>query len=112
MKSKKYDASFIDSNVKRWLDEMRSDDSNCSIVETDRTYAGNTEGFCIKRFNADFVVYNLQNQLEIGKEITAQGNTYIIAKVGKRCFNECEYRNRNGKACTLADGVAFGNKKG
>ena len=88
-----FEISFIDSEVKRWLQEKAPDD-----------------GLCLKRFRADFTVDDLRS-FEEGEIIRTDGENYVITKKGKRCFEECQLLQRTGKPCPLASGVAFGEKE-
>ncbi len=88
-----FEISFIDSEVKRWLQEKAPDD-----------------GLCLKRFRADFTVDDLRS-FEEGEIIRIDGENYVITKKGKRCFEECQLLQRTGKPCPLASGVAFGEKE-
>ena len=88
-----FEISFIDSEVKRWLQEKAPDD-----------------GLCLKRFRADFTVDDLCS-FHGGASITIGGENYVIAKTGKRCFEECQLLQRTGRPCPLASGVAFGEKE-
>ena len=84
------EVSFIDKGVKAWLDENRENN-----------------GLCLQRFNADLVIEGLVGKCE-GDIVEHNGNQYEIAKVGKKCFAECELLKELGTKCPLADGVAFG----
>lgn len=88
-----FEISFIDAEVKRWLEEEAPDD-----------------GLCIKRFKADFTVDNLRS-FEEGERIVIDEESYLIIKKGKRCFDECDLLKRTGRPCPLASGVAFGKKE-
>ena len=88
-----FEISFIDAEVKRWLEEEAPDD-----------------GLCIKRFKADFTVDNLRS-FEEGETIVIDEESYLIIKKGKRCFDECDLLKRTGRPCPLASGVAFGKKE-
>ena len=85
------EASFIDKEVKEWLDENKS----------------NPKGLCLARFNADMTVDNLVGA-SVGDIIEVDGKKYEIAKLGKKCFPECELLKELGAKCPLATGVGFG----
>ena len=86
MSKEHYDNSFIDSEVKVWLD---------STTEA---------GLCFKKWHADYVVEGLLERHE-GDVIIAEGKPFLLTKIGKACFSECEIE---GRPCKLATGVAFG----
>ena len=88
-----FEVSFIDAEVKRWLEEEAPDD-----------------GLCLKKFKADFTVDNLRS-FEEGERIVIDEESYLIIKKGKRCFDECDLLKRTGRPCPLASGVAFGKKE-
>ena len=88
-----FEISFIDAEVKRWLEEEAPDD-----------------GLCLKKFKADFTVDNLSS-FEEGERIVIDEESYLIIKKGKRCFDECDLLKRTGRPCPLASGVAFGKKE-
>ena len=85
------EVSFIDKEVKKWLDENKD----------------NPKGLCLGRFHADCVVSGLVN-CSVGDVIEDEGKQYEIAKLGKRCFPECELLAELGAKCPLATGVGFG----
>lgn len=85
------EVSFIDKEVKEWLDENKA----------------NTKGLCLGRFNADMVVEGLVDAVA-GDVIEVDGKRYEIAKLGKKCFAECELLAELGASCPLATGVGFG----
>lgn len=85
------EASFIDKEVKIWLDENKS----------------NPKGLCLGRFNADMVVEGFSS-LSAGDIVDVDGKKYEIAKIGKKCFAECQLLKELGKKCPLATGVGFG----
>ena len=87
-----FEISFIDAETARWLEKALDD------------------GLCLKRFRADYVVDNLRS-FEEGKKIVIDGESYLIIKKGKRCFDECNLLKRTGRPCPLASGVAFGEKE-
>lgn len=118
------EVSFIDKEVKKWLDDNRA-----------------SEGLCLGRFYADFVIENL-TEMKVGdvvepggvsergsvlasSSVSERGNiseasslvelggtTYTITQIGKKCFAECELLIKLGEKCPLADGVAFGKTQG
>ena len=90
--SEGYEVSFIDIDIQRWLSNESPED-----------------GLCLKRFKADIIVDNLC-ALSEGSVICSKGESYIITKKGKRCFEECEFLKRTGQPCPLASGVAFGER--
>lgn len=85
------EVSFIDKDVAKWLEENKP----------------NPKGLCLGRFHADLVVEDLAN-CSAGDVVEARGKKYEIAKVGKRCFPECELLAELGTKCPLATGVGFG----
>ena len=85
------EVSFIDKDVKEWLDENKS----------------NSKGLCLGRFHADMVVEGFCN-VSVGEIVEVDGNRYEIAKLGKKCFAECELLKESGEKCPLATGVGFG----
>ncbi len=85
------EVSFIDKEVKAWLDENK----------------GNAKGLCLGRFHADLVVEGLVDCMA-GDVIEIEGKGYEIAKLGKKCFAECELLQELGTKCPLASGVGFG----
>ena len=85
------EASFIDKDVKEWLDVNKD----------------NPKGLCLGRFNADMVVEGLVD-VAVGDIVEVEGKQYEIAKLGKRCFAECELLRELGTKCPLATGVGFG----
>ena len=85
------EVSFIDKKVKDWLDENKD----------------NPKGLCLGRFHADLVVFGLFG-CSAGDVIKVDGQQYEIAKLGKRCFPECELLAELGAKCPLATGVGFG----
>lgn len=85
------EASFIDKDVKEWLDENKE----------------NPKGLCLSRFNADMVVEGLVD-VSVGDVVEVDGKQYEIAKLGKKCFAECELLRELGTKCPLATGVGFG----
>ena len=88
-----FEISFIDAEVKRWLENEAPDD-----------------GLCIKRFKPDFTVENLRS-FEEGEAVEIDGERYLITKKGKRCFPDCDLLKRTGHTCPLASGAAFGEKE-
>ena len=89
-----FEISFIDAEVKRWLEEEAPDD-----------------GICLKKFKADFTVDNLSS-FEEGERIVIDEESYLIIKKGKRCFDQCDLLKSTGRPCPLASGAAFGKKEG
>lgn len=87
------DFSFTDAEAKRWLDEDEAA----------------KEGFCSERWKSDFVVEALR-EMRVGACIDINGESYRLTKVGKRCYEDCPLRDRLGKSCPLAAGVAFGER--
>lgn len=87
-----FEISFIDRETEVWLRREAPDD-----------------GLCLKKFKADIIVDNLCTLPE-GSVICSKGESYIITKKGKRCFEECELLKRTGRPCPLASGVAFGER--
>ena len=85
------EVSFIDKDVKEWLDKNKS----------------NSKGLCLGRFHADMVVEGLVDAVA-GDIIEVDGKKYEIAKLGKKCFAECELLKESGEKCPLATGVGFG----
>lgn len=85
------DFSFTDAEVKRWLDEDEAA----------------KEGFCGKRWKSDFVLDGLR-KMAVGKRFDIGGKTYVLTRVGKGCYEDCPLRQRIGRSCPLASGVAFG----
>ncbi|MGN0720852.1 MAG: hypothetical protein ACI4LZ_02725 [Anaerovoracaceae bacterium] len=88
-----FEISFIDAEVKHWLEEKAPDD-----------------GLCLKKFKADFTVDNLSS-FEEGERIVIDGESCLLIKKGKRCFDECDLLKRTGQPCPLASGAAFGKKE-
>lgn len=84
--------SFIDAEVMKWLEDNRE-----------------SGGLCLGRFHADLVVSGLTGCVA-GGVIEVAGLSYEIAKVGKRCFAECDLLTELGEPCPLAGGVAFGKR--
>ncbi|MCI6855520.1 MAG: hypothetical protein MR908_09525 [Firmicutes bacterium] len=87
-----FEISFIDTETARWLENAPDD------------------GLCLKRFRADFTVDNLRS-FEEGETIVIDGESYLLIKKGKRCFDECDLLKRTGRPCPLASGAAFGKKE-
>ena len=87
-----FEISFIDTETACWLENAPDD------------------GLCLKRFRADFTVDNLRS-FEEGETIVIDGESYLLIKKGKRCFDECSLLRRIGKPCPLASGTAFGKKE-
>lgn len=87
-----FEISFIDTETARWLENAPDD------------------GLCLKRFRADFTVDNLR-PFEEGETIVIDGESYLLIKKGKRCFDECDLLKRTGRPCPLASGAAFGKKE-
>ena len=87
------EVSFVDKEVKEWLDKNKD----------------NPKGLCLGRFHADIEVFGLESY-SVGGVIEAGGNKYEIAKLGKKCFAECELLDELGTMCPLATGVGFGKK--
>lgn len=85
------EASFIDKDVKEWLDINKE----------------NPKGLCLERFHADIVVEGLDG-MNIGDVVEVGDKKYEIAKLGKKCFAECELLRELGTKCPLATGVGFG----
>ena len=85
------EVSFIDREVKEWLDENKC----------------NPKGLCLNRFHADLTVESLA-AMNVGDVIEVDGKQYEIAKLGKKCFAECELLRELGTKCPLATGVGFG----
>ncbi|MBR5516710.1 MAG: hypothetical protein IKU53_01940 [Firmicutes bacterium] len=85
------EVSFIDEGVKEWLDENKE----------------NPKGLCLGRFHADLVVKGLI-ACSVGDTIEIEDKKYELAKLGKKCFPECELLVESGKKCPLATGVGFG----
>jgi len=86
------DVSFIDEDVKRWIEEE-----------------GPEDGLCLKRFRADITVSNL-HKCKVGDVVEISESLYEITETGKRCFDECGLLKRLGKSCPLAGGAAFGKR--
>lgn len=87
-----FEISFIDTETARWLENAPDD------------------GLCLKRFRSDFTVDNLRS-FEEGETIVIDGESYLLIKKGKRCFDECDLLKRTGRPCPLASGAAFGKKE-
>ena len=92
--SRRHEVSFIDAEVKKWLDEKAPED-----------------GLCLGRFHADFTVEGLCS-MEAGQELEIEDMKYRLTVTGKKCFSECELLRRTGDKCPLASGVAFGRSVG
>lgn len=88
--SRRHEVSFVDAEVKKWLDEEAPAD-----------------GLCLGRFHADFTVDGLTG-MEAGQQIEIDGMLYRLTDMGKKCFGECELLHRTGEKCPLASGAAFG----
>ena len=88
------EVSFIDKEVQEWLESNKE-----------------SNGLCLKRFHADLVVERLLSH-EAGDVIEIDGKNYEIAKLGKKCFSECELLAELGEKCPLATGVGFGKSVG
>lgn len=87
------EVSFIDKDVAKWLDENKT----------------NPKGLCLGRFHADIEVSDLVS-CSVGDVVEVGGKQYEIAKLGKKCFAECELLAELGAKCPLATGVGFGKK--
>ena len=85
------ETSFIDKEVKEWLDENKS----------------NPKGLCLGRFHADLTVEGFSS-LSAGDIVEIDGKKYEIANIGKKCFAECKLLAELGDRCPLATGVGFG----
>jgi len=92
--SRRYEVSFIDTEVKKWLEEQAPED-----------------GLCLRKFHADVEVASLKN-MKAGQEFETGGMRYRITSAGKRCFEDCRLLQRTGEKCPLASGVAFGKALG
>ncbi len=120
------ETSFIDKEVSTWLEANR--EGGCEAK---------TNGLCLHRFHADFVIdlkgIKTGDLVEIcgrnkGDAVEPEGDyegvssvsaedkqlktieKYEITSIGKRCFPECELLKETGKPCPLKDGVAFGKQ--
>lgn len=84
------EVSFIDADVMKWLEDNRE-----------------SGGLCLGRFHADMTIEGLAG-MTAGSIVEVDGKQYKIAKMGKRCFAECQLLKEVGRKCPLADGVGFG----
>lgn len=63
-------------------------------------------GLCFKKWRAD-VVTDLSGK-DVGTLFEQDGKMYLITKMGKRCFEECELLKCEKAPCLLGRSVAFG----
>ena len=65
------------------------------------------EGLCSARFRADIETHDVDYaRLSVGDIVTAEGKTYQITGVGKRCHAECPLVQA-GRVCDLKTNCAF-----
>ena len=69
------------------------------------------DGLCLKKFRADHLVDSLAG-CQAGDVIEADGERFVLTKMGKHCHEACQLRSRLGHSCRLAAAVAFGTREG